>query len=190
MTGRIYTAPELAAHVAALASAFGVRLLVNPAIPPEAARAGTGRLAGAALKLVEVAPVTDETTYAVALHEVGHHIAPCGTVDLESAQGRATGEPATLADWNLLVLAEESAWEYAAYHALCWTDPMAFVKQWSLGTYYAGRAAFVAEVQARALASTPRVRAQTQASRLAAAQAFANQIFGGGLNLLARSHTR
>jgi hypothetical protein len=81
--------------------------------------------------------VQDETTYAVALHELGHCLHPLGRVHrIEgSAHFRATGQYSSFNDLRLLLLAERSAWEWAHHYALEWTPVMTYVEDWALSEY-------------------------------------------------------
>ena len=119
---------RLRQHVYELAAAFEVRV-VETDLPPDRAAAEPN------LRVVVVGRIVDETTYAVALHELGH------VVD-------ANGQQHTHQ-----LLAEESAWAWARYVALDWTDSMTSVEQYALGTYHA--AAAQQEAQAKWAATTP-----------------------------------
>lgn len=121
-TGRADLTPAaLAQHAHALARAFDVRLLEAPniATTPEHA------MALVAVRTVVVAPIADDTTYAVALHELGHLIAPCGSLPRRAAQSVA----------NLTRDEEAAAWEWAEHHALDWTPAMEHVKTLALASY-------------------------------------------------------
>lgn len=121
------TNQELAEHVRALASTFKIKLVEDPTfdyVDGQAVRLvfndEKGRRAPADTDLngVVVRPVIDEASYAIALHELGHH---CGTVDI-AVQNKLDKELA--------------AWEWAEYISLDWTVTMQQVKQHGLGTYY------------------------------------------------------
>jgi len=103
-------------HAYQLAQAFGVRLEEHAEAQPHQA------LAIPALRAVVVAPIIEETTYAVALHELGHILAPLGAV---------------AGTTNLELDAEDAAWAWAEHHALEWTPVMARVRRWCEGTYHA-----------------------------------------------------
>jgi len=125
-----------AQHVTELAAAFKVRLIVWASLKPHQALASWNGLTGNPVALI--APVIDETTYAVALHEMGHNLHPTGRLYSEmSPEMRATGKIATLRDVRLKLLAEESAWEWAHHVALEWTDVMCLVERLSLDSYRA-----------------------------------------------------
>jgi hypothetical protein len=81
-------ADVLAEHIRAMASAFSVKLVIQQELPPEAAascRVVFSPDDGADLKfdVVVMHPVIDETTYAVALHEMGHALEPMGRLSNE-----------------------------------------------------------------------------------------------------------
>lgn len=158
------TATDYAAHIAELAGRFNVVLDVRPDMPPEMAGAGyrvvrcrvcgqqnrirrTGNARCGACKnpfghqrsnLIMIASVSDETTYAIALHELGHILHPTGRVnEFEgSATMRATHEVATLRDVRLQLFEEESAWEWAKQNALEWTPTMQVAKDRAIQSYY------------------------------------------------------
>lgn len=124
----------LAAHVRDLAAAFGVRLLVDPTLAPDAAGAGMNRLTGEDFVLIPA--VTEETSYAVALHELGHRVAPTGNLHAERSPAmRLTGQPACTRDMRLQLDTETAAWDWAKHHALAWTPLMARVRAMTFRTY-------------------------------------------------------
>lgn len=132
-------------HVAQLADAFGVA--VNASLPMkhmDQARAATLRPRNGQPtrfedlpRVIVIAPVTDETTYAAALHELGHMIHPLGRISwLEGSRDlRATGRPSTLRDVRLRLTGERAAWEWAHAFALEWTEVMTFVETSCLAEY-------------------------------------------------------
>lgn len=132
-----------AKHVTELAAAFGVRLIVLRDAAPHEAAAGTIVKKGRQVhhskreRCVSITPVIDETTYAVALHELGHCLHPAGMVNQThgSVTMRKTNQIATLSDMRLQLLEEESAWEWAHHYALEWTEVMSQVERLALSTY-------------------------------------------------------
>jgi len=156
-----YNPTYLAQHARALAAAFGIRLVEDASLKPEDAAAVTANVPTMEpITAVICAPIIDETTYAVVLHEIGHHIAPLGNLRREwSAASKAARRPLTVRDYDLEVESEEAAWTYARHHALVWTDPMQFVQDFALGTYTRGRAAFIAQQMAAERASRAQVAA-------------------------------
>jgi hypothetical protein len=133
---------RLAQHVVELAQAFGVMLQVTHSLLPHEAGAGYPKEdkhlpPPQRRKLVLIAPVRDETTYAVALHELGHCLHPlgsCGSTE-GSLEMRLTNRYSTLRDIRLQLLEEESAWEWARHYALEWTDVMTYVQTISTESY-------------------------------------------------------
>jgi hypothetical protein len=109
-------------HARELARAFGVRLLETPDIKPDDA------FARADLRVAVCVPIIDETTYAVALHEIGHLVSPTGAL-------RAAGVPGAAA--NLKRDEEDAAWQWARHYALIWTPLMDSVARWAESTYAA-----------------------------------------------------
>jgi hypothetical protein len=105
-------------HVYDLARAFDVRV-VETDMPPDKAGANVQH------RLVFIGNIIDETTYAVALHELGHLISPTGALH--------DGGPR--ASHGLTLHEEESAWTWARHYALDWTPAMEYVAQWALSTY-------------------------------------------------------
>jgi hypothetical protein len=121
---RIPDTPELQQHAQALATAFGLRLIETPQLRPDEA------FALPHLKLALVSTIVDDTTYAVALHELGHLAAPTGAI-----RGAVEGDRASLQR-----VEEDAAWAWARHYALHWTDVMDRVARWAEGTYQTPRA--------------------------------------------------
>jgi hypothetical protein len=113
------TPAALQAHARELAAAFNVRLIESAQLKPEEA---FGR---SDLRAVFCAPITEETTYAVVLHEIGHHASPTGVV-----RGLVEGDRG-----NLIRIEEAAAWAWARHYALAWTPVMERVARWAEGTY-------------------------------------------------------
>lgn len=111
----------LRAHAHDLAKAFNVRLIESDQLEPDEA---------VALKLwngiVLCTPIVDETTYAVALHELGHLLSPLGLARSAGVQCERG---------NLQRLEEDAAWTWARHYALEWTPVMDAVASWAEGTY-------------------------------------------------------
>lgn len=122
---KFVSATALRQHVLDLGRAFGVRVVERTGQAPDEA------IAIPDLRLVVVAPVTDETQYAVALHELGHVLAPLGSLTREKL-----GRPAR-ARHALTLEEEEAAWDWAAHHALVWTPLMQSVREMTFATYVA-----------------------------------------------------
>ena len=122
-TARTYavhaTVAQLEQHARDLAAAFKVRLVMDAQVQPHEAFALPQR------RLVVMSRIVDDTTYAVALHEMGHVCAALGVVD-----GLVDGDPQRLRQ-----LEEDAAWTWAAHHALIWTPAMDAVAAWAEGTY-------------------------------------------------------
>lgn len=111
--------PRYAQHVLDLAAAFKVTVHISPNLRPEQAGANPR------IRAIAISPIVDETTYAVALHEMGHLVNPLGCRSLENRDLPA-----------VTVLSEEhAAWEWAQHVALEWTGPMEAVRVWAVGTY-------------------------------------------------------
>jgi hypothetical protein len=121
--------PTFQEHARALARAFDVRLIESEQLRPEEA------LAIPPMRVVLCAPVSERMTYAVALHEIGHVVAPLG-----SLVGGVAGDRA-----NLRRDEEDAAWAWARHHALEWTPDMDAVARWAEATYRTPPAAVPAD---------------------------------------------
>ena len=134
------TTTNLARHVVQLADAFSIHIhIIEKAVDAGAGHVSTDRHLPLddQRKVIMCAPVTCEITYAIALHEMGHLLAPLGQVTLSQAsmQMRFTQEPTTLRDVKLQLQEEEAAWEWARYYALEWTPRMLAIQRASFGKY-------------------------------------------------------
>jgi len=116
---RIPDTPELQAHAHALAKGFQKRLIESSQLRPEEA------FALPHLQLAVISTIVDVTTYAIALHELGHLAAPTGSI-----RGAVEGDRASLQR-----VEEDAAWTWARHYALIWTDVMDRLAQWAEGTY-------------------------------------------------------
>ena len=123
---RTCTVEEMLNHVVELARAFDVVLLEAPGMKTEHGASLTVEYKDHSVARSIIAkPVHDETSYAVALHEVGHCLHPTGALLREDND-----------KFSIKLLQEESAWEWAEYYALCWTLAMEAVKQQGLESYH------------------------------------------------------
>lgn len=113
------TTLDLQRHALDLATAFDVRLIVDARLKPEEAL-GLPRI-----RVALCSTIIDETTYAVALHEIGHLAAPAGVVR----------QAATSANSALMIVEEDAAWAWAKHYALVWSPAMQFVMDYAMGTY-------------------------------------------------------
>jgi len=127
---------KLQRHAFELAAAFSIRLLLMEELPPEEAGAivhPDGKRRGVVARLI-----TDETSYVVVLHEMGHHLSPWGML-----RGPLRVMPPTEASsatdrlrWIRLMVEEEmAAWDWAKHYALYWTAAMQQVHDYAYGTY-------------------------------------------------------
>ncbi len=130
----LYTAQQLACHARDIGRTFNVHTRVDGSLAPDDAGAGHLRDAATGQKLsrrcVKHRPITDETSYAVAMHEYGHCLAPDGTLVFERRLFRMS-----VADARLQYHEEEAAWAWAEYYAIQWTPIMEVVKAQALATY-------------------------------------------------------
>ena len=135
------TASEYAAHVAALCRAFNIALVVRWGMDPAEAGAGFMQRAGiltTQLSIV-IAPITEETTYAAAMHELGHCLAPLGMLRHEHGSREARGGGAytiaTQRDACLMIEEEIAAWRWAHHNALDWTVAMQQLEMMMMARY-------------------------------------------------------
>lgn len=147
-------AARYARHVTELAARFGVRLRVYRSSKTEGKRphdaaALLARSSGTenmdeCEKIVRVPVVSEDTSYATALHEMGHLLHPLGLVHRRdgSLHYRKTDMPVDLRDVRLLMLAERSAWEWARQFAMDWTPAMDYVARLAFNAYRQKAAGF------------------------------------------------
>ena len=150
-----YTSPdELRFHAMQLAVAFNVRLLDHDTLGvfmlPDGTTVDLRKTPERSFAIVDpdleqrtppivVAPyIKNEPAYAITMHELGHICAPTGIVFGHTASA------------GLILLEEESAWEWARHYALEWTDLMENVAEIALRAYRAGGAQFAAQRRAQA----------------------------------------
>lgn len=125
-----------ARHISELCAAFNIKLIVKIGMPPEYAATGYMPLTGKAA--IMIAPVKDETTYAVALHELGHRLHPIGCLKFEmSEQMQMTNRYSSVRDIRLTLESERAAWEWAMDNCLGrdWTPVMDIVRVMALRSY-------------------------------------------------------
>jgi hypothetical protein len=101
------------------------------------ASAGAGFVEGRPdKKVIQIAAVIDDSTYAVALHELGHCLHPLGMLhDQGSISLRVRNVQTTKRDVRLKLMEERAAWEWARHYAIEWTETMTFVERISLESY-------------------------------------------------------
>lgn len=131
-------ARKLARHLSQLARAFGIRVVVRRKMPPHEAGAGYMRVNGqnTSQRCIIIAPVIDEATYAVALHELGHCCSAFGMLhEHGSRRWRTTNQLSCMRDVRLKMEEERAAWEWARHYALEWTDLMTFVERIGVESY-------------------------------------------------------
>lgn len=121
---------DQAQHARDLAKAFKVAFIEMDIAPEEAG--ASVKPHGEYLGIVKVGRIVDDTTYAVALHEIGHVVAPLG--GLVEEKRRLEGSAAM----RMTLIAERAAWEWAEHYAADWTVGMEQVKLWALSTYEKG----------------------------------------------------
>jgi hypothetical protein len=80
------------------------------------------------LRMICISPIVDETIYAVALHELGHCVAPAGA-DATRDNSRS------LTDQCKAMEEEDAAWGWAQSVALEWTPAMEMIHQMGRESY-------------------------------------------------------
>lgn len=121
---------DRARHAQDLAAAFRVALCIMDIAPEQAGANCTPQ--GEYLGVVKCGRIVDDTTYAVALHEMGHVLAPLG--ELIEHRRNLTGISAL----RVMLIEEHAAWNWARHYACDWTPAMEQVKVWALSTYERG----------------------------------------------------
>ena len=141
---RTMTVENLRAHADELAKAFNIGVVYDKALPPDVAMAlvfappdPLSHWFGMREKMVAAPPIVDETSYAVVVHELGHHLAPNGyTAIKQPGPGR---HPRETFEWAAAKLAaEEAAWDWARYYieqVFMWTVAMEQTRQYAFNTY-------------------------------------------------------
>ena len=79
-------------------------------------------------RMIVVHPVFEETTYMVAMHELGHVLAPGG-------HGTIDKSLPPLQQIISLMDQEDAAWEWARANAIMWTELMEHWAQWARESY-------------------------------------------------------
>ena len=122
MTKRLtLTVQEMHDHIVQLCGAFKIKLIEDPTAQYEqgvSLNILDPRNFTAAAQAIIVRPVTDDASYCVALHEIGHCAHPLGHSPHVTVLTR-----------------EKAAWEWARHHALCWTNAMEQCAQYSERDY-------------------------------------------------------
>lgn len=113
---------DLRKHVYELATAFGVVVVEIEEVPRHGSIALVDPTRKATPSIV-LSPIVDESSYCVALHELGHCIAPNGIIQDANERPR------------LRLYQEESAWEWAMHYALDWTPSMQHTMMLCIGSY-------------------------------------------------------
>jgi hypothetical protein len=127
---------KLALHVEDLARAFDVDLLLTPVLRRE--RAAAIRHPWSKRRAVLAHPVTDETSYAVVLHEMGHHCAVLGHLRADlmiKTPGRFAPREEVMRYLRVMLEEERAAWDWARHYALYWTPAMMQVESIAYDSY-------------------------------------------------------
>lgn len=122
------TSAEMTAHVEALAKAAKVHISWQPNLKPDEA-SGTPEK-----RLIEVAPITDDVSYLIVLHELGHYGSGATTLsagDNKDLFARALG----FGNSPRLVAEERAATAWAKAQAKVWTPAMERAAAEALQTY-------------------------------------------------------
>lgn len=116
---------EYAAHARRMAKQWGVRMVEDSGLQKDEAHAQPSN------RSVVHAPIDDETSYIVSMHEIGHLVMPNGFL-------RDTIKPKTaLEKVKLQLVEEEAAWDWAQANVLDgeWTAGMEQTKTFAFATY-------------------------------------------------------
>jgi hypothetical protein len=121
------TPAQMRQHVLDLATAFNVTLTLDPD------RERHFALSNPTARTVEARDITDDTSYAVVLHELGHCCAPSGALPYERTEALRERDFAKIG--RLILAEEDAAWEWARHYALDWTLGMEAAYQCSFTSY-------------------------------------------------------
>ena len=117
------TAKELAAHVAALAAAFDIKVHAFAATVGDSA-------ASCETRAIFVPPIDGTAAYAAALHELGHILHPGGRLPKPAA-----GNCAKLAVLRVVIEEEQNAWAWARANAIDWDVTCDALERHAYDTY-------------------------------------------------------
>jgi hypothetical protein len=142
------TVVQYVEHAYALAHAFHVQLVLARDVDPGKAGADVrakSKKQPVEVKTVYAKTITDDTSYIVVLHEMGHCCAPLGALQ-HQLNLTAPGANSTWDDafryLDVQIESEEAAWTWARHYALEWTVGMEQVEQQAMGTYLNARERF------------------------------------------------
>lgn len=115
---REVTPGELRRHALDLAVAFDIHLLNHGGAVQEGFAMPDARI-------VAIAEITEETSYIIALHEMGHIAGPGGFIRTHANTESFTAK----------LHEEQCAWAWAEHYSLIWTVAMEQVKAFGLKSY-------------------------------------------------------
>ena len=121
MTKRLsLTVPEMRSHILGLCTSYKLQLVEDSAARYEQGTSlqGLNGRGEAVVQLVAIKPVSDEASYCIGLHEIGHCVDPLGWTPSVTKLTR-----------------EYAAWDWAEHNALCWTPTMEHTKILCLQSY-------------------------------------------------------
>ena len=122
------TLNDYAAHIIALCKQHRIGLTINPAMPAERSSV-THFGPGYQQHQLTITTMTDETHYAVVMHELGHCLAPGGMSE------SGPDGPRNLKELRSVILGEMAAWDWAEANAIDWTTGMNQCRQLALDYY-------------------------------------------------------
>lgn len=123
---RPLTVREMQAHIEELGRAFRIGVQYITDVTRSRAELVTDdKGVIRAPRTIGIVKIEHDAHYAIALHELGHHIAPDGFLESEKQRMTAT----------LKLHREEAAWQQAQYYALNWTTAMEQAMQIGLESY-------------------------------------------------------
>jgi hypothetical protein len=125
---------QLERHVRALASAFNVLIQFDPemdAVMSDIVRYSNAKTNRVVASIIRCRPVEDDTTYAIAMHELGHACDPMGYAPDDVREENMSKSRRA----NLELDCERAAWRWARHYALTWNHSMDLVMYASLSHY-------------------------------------------------------
>ena len=127
------TAKELEEHITELCRKHRVYLKVDPDMKPDNAVAGRWHNG---VRWIRVPPILGEEGYIIAMHELGHHVSPHGSLHVRMSDSmRLFKQPSCARDVRLGLEQEIAAWNWARRNAKVWTPTSARIRSIGFGTY-------------------------------------------------------
>lgn len=116
------TPAELQQHAIELGAANKVIIILDPTMSVYACKSSQDPARN--VTCISMVPITSKYVYAIAMHELGHVIAPDGCLHAGDANNRL-----------LKLQSEQNAWKWAAANAIMWDADMTKFAEQALRTY-------------------------------------------------------